>query len=182
MAALTAQSEEDLCDALRARVAKQKALVRQLKKDGGEFGPAVVELTALKKQLAEMAGSDVGQTFDVSFWFFPFPFPTGEAARAGVGIGLAVPEYGLRRMDSSFSLRSFLLSYRLELGCVSVSYPISSLRLLFSNSLGAGEKKSKRDAVTGRRRKESLVRLLLSRLLVFLSPSRPPLPELYFFP
>ena len=113
------------------RVAKQKALVRQLKKDGGEFGPAVVELTALKKQLAEMAGSDVGQTFDVSFWFFPFPFPTGEAARAGVGIGLAVPEYGLRRMDSSFSLRSFLLSYRLELGCVSVSYPISSLRLLF---------------------------------------------------
>ena len=83
MAALTAQSEEDLCDALRARVAKQKALVRQLKKDGGEFGPAVVELTALKKQLAEMAGSDVGQTFDVSFWVFPFPFPTGEAARAG---------------------------------------------------------------------------------------------------
>ena len=58
-------SEEEICDQLRARVAKQKALVRQLKKDGGDFGPAVVELTALKKQLAEMAGSDVGQTFNV---------------------------------------------------------------------------------------------------------------------
>ena len=58
-------SEEELCDQLRARVAKQKALVRQLKKEGGEFGPAVLELTALKKQLADMAGSDVGQTFDV---------------------------------------------------------------------------------------------------------------------
>jgi hypothetical protein len=65
-AAAAPLSEEDQCDALRARVAKQKALVRELKKSGGEFGPAVVELTALKKQLAEMAGSDVGQTFDVS--------------------------------------------------------------------------------------------------------------------
>ncbi len=55
----------DAADALRAQIAKQKALVRTLKKEGGEFGPAVVQLTALKAQLAAMAGSDVGQTYDV---------------------------------------------------------------------------------------------------------------------
>ena len=58
-------SSTDVADGLRASVAKQAALVRTIKKAGGDWGPEVVKLKELREQLALCAGSDVGQVFKV---------------------------------------------------------------------------------------------------------------------
>ena len=55
----------DVSDALRAAVTKQAAVVRTIKKAGGDWGPEVVKLKELREQLALCAGSDVGQVFNV---------------------------------------------------------------------------------------------------------------------
>ena len=55
----------DAADALRAAVAKQAAVVRTVKKSGGDWAPDVAKLKELREQLALCAGSDVGQTFKV---------------------------------------------------------------------------------------------------------------------
>jgi glycyl-tRNA synthetase len=58
-------SDENTSDLLRAAVAKQAALVRTLKKAGGDWAPEVVQLKKLREQLALCADSDVGQVFKV---------------------------------------------------------------------------------------------------------------------